>query len=66
MKQVKSMKNFLNLFRKIPKRIRRKIRGSEFVYDVIDLLHYRLHKISLNRGGLYVDSLEWLKIRKQQ
>ena len=25
------------------------MRGSEFVFDSIDLLHYDLHKISLNR-----------------
>ena len=27
------------------------MRGSKFVSDSIGLLHYRLHKISLNRGG---------------
>ena len=26
-----------------------------------DLLHYNLHKISLNRGGSYIDSPKWLK-----
>ena len=26
------------------------MRGSEFVFDSIDLLHYDLHKISLNKG----------------
>ena len=38
-----------------------KIRGSEFNFDSVDLLHHNLHKISLNRSGSYVDSLEWLK-----
>ena len=32
------------------------MRGSKFVYDSINSLHYRLHKISLNRGGSYTDS----------
>ena len=27
---------------------------SEFVYDSIDLLHYKLHEIDLNSGGSYV------------
>ena len=27
---------------------------SEFVYDSIDLLHYKLHEIHLNSGGSYV------------
>ena len=38
--------------------------GSEFVFDSIDLLHYNLHKISLNRGGSYIDSPKWLKNKK--
>ena len=36
--------------------------GSEFVFYSIDLLCYKLHKKkSLNRGGSYIDSPEWLK-----
>ena len=37
---------------------------SEFVFDNIDLLYYKLHKISLNRGGSYTDSPKWLKNNK--
>ena len=37
---------------------------SKFVFDRDDLLHYILHKISLNRGGSYIDSPEWLKNKK--
>ena len=48
-------------------RLEEKIRGIEFVFDSIYLLHYDLHKISLNRGGSYVDSPKWLKkIKRQQ
>ena len=32
------------------------MRGSEFVFDSIDLLYYHLQKIGLERGGSYVDS----------
>ena len=39
------------------------MRRIEFVFDSIDLLCYKLHKISLNRGGLYIDSPKWLKIK---
>ena len=38
-----------------------KMKGSEFVFDSVDLLHYSLHKISLNRGGSYIMSPEWLR-----
>ena len=34
---------------------------SEFVFDNVDLLHYDLHEISLNRGGSYIDTSKWLK-----
>ena len=38
------------------------MRGSEFVPSGIDLLHYHLQRISLNRkGSSYIDSPRWLK-----
>ena len=40
------------------------MRGSEFVFDSIDLLHYNLRKISLNRGGSHTDSPKLLKNKK--
>ena len=40
------------------------MKGSEFVCDSIDLLYYKLYKISLSRGGLYIDSPEWPKSKK--
>ena len=40
------------------------MRGSEFVFDNVDSLYYKLHKISLNRGGSYIDSPKWLKNKK--
>ena len=40
------------------------MRGSEFVFDSVDLLHYNFHKISLNRGGSFIDSPEWFKNKK--
>ena len=43
-----------------------KMRGGEFVFDSVSLLHYKLHKISLNRDGSYIGSPEWLKNKKRQ
>ena len=40
------------------------MRGSEFVFDNVDSLHYKLHKISLNRDGSYIDFLKWLENKK--
>ena len=40
------------------------MRESEFIFDRADVLYYDLNKISLNRGGLYIDSPKWLKNKK--
>ena len=37
------------------------MRGSEFVFDSVDLLYYDLQKISLKRGDSYIVSQKWLK-----
>ena len=36
-------------------------KGSDFVFNSVDLSYYHLHKISLKRGGSYIDSPKWLK-----
>ena len=41
------------------------MKGSEFVFDSVNSLHYHLQKTSLKRiRSLYTDSLEWLKNKK--
>ena len=37
------------------------MKGSKFIFDCVGIMHYDLNKISLNRGGSYMDSPEWLK-----
>ena len=39
-------------------------RGSEFVFDSVNSLYWKLHEISLNSGVWYIDSPEWLKTKK--
>ena len=34
------------------------MRGSEFVFDGVNVLYYDVNKISLNRGESYIDSPE--------
>ena len=52
------------LLQKYQEGLEEKIRAREFVFDSIDLLHYNLQQLSLNRGGSYIDSLKWLKNKK--
>ena len=42
---------FKSFFRRYQKKLETKMKGSEFVFDSLDLLYYKLHKIILNRGG---------------
>ena len=37
---------------------------KEFVFDSVDLLNYKLHKIILDLGGSHINSPEWLKNKK--
>ena len=58
-------KPFEFLLQKYQEGLEEKMRGSEFVFDSVDLLHYNLHKIiSLNKGASYIDSPKWLKNKK--
>ena len=41
-----------------------KRKGSEFEFDGVNFLYYDFNKISLNRGGSYIDSPKWLKNKK--
>ena len=42
---------FESLLQRYEKGLEEKMRGSEFVYGNVNLLHYKLHKISRNRAG---------------
>ena len=37
------------------------MRGSDFVFDWINLLHYKSHKRNFKQGGSYIDSPDWTK-----
>ena len=40
------------------------MKESGFIFDSIDILYYNFTTISLIRGGSYIDSPKWLKIKK--
>ena len=57
-------RTFWICFAKTSGSIRGKNEKKWFFLDSDDLLHYNLHKISLNRGGSYIDSPKWLRKKK--
>ena len=50
-------KSFLNNYQKEEIILRK---GSDFVFESVDLLSYSFHKISLKRGKSYIKSPEWV------
>ena len=40
------------------------MKGSDFIFDSVNLLHYKCYKTNLNRGGSYIDSPDWIKNKK--
>ena len=55
---------FKSLFQRYQEGLEESLRENEFIFDSVDLLYYNLQKISLKRGGLYVDSPKQLKNKK--
>ena len=37
------------------------MRRSDFIFDSVELLYYKCHKINFKRGGSYIDSTDWIK-----
>ena len=55
---------FISFLRRYQEILETKMKGSSFVFESVDLLYYKLHKISLNRGRSYIDSPDWIKKKK--
>ena len=49
---------FVSLLQRYQKGLEQSMKGSEFVSDRVNLLEYKVHKISLNKSGSYIDSPE--------
>ena len=50
----------IKLFDSLKNRYRNNLesmRGSEFVFDYVQLLYYKCHRINLNHAGSYIDSI---------
>ena len=42
------------------------MRGSDFIFDSVQLFYYECHKINLQHGGSYIDSPDWIKRKKKK
>ena len=55
---------FKSLLQRYQEHLQEKMRGSDFEFDGVNLLYYDFNKITLNRGGSYIESAKWIKDKK--
>ena len=55
---------FNSFLQKYEENLQNKMRGLELEFDGVNFLYYDFNKISINRGGSYIDSPKWLKDKK--
>ena len=56
---------FKSLLQRYQEGLEKSMKGSEFIFDSVDLLYYHLQKTSLKRTrSSYIDSPKWLKNKK--
>ena len=55
---------FEAFLQKYEENLQEKMKGSDFEFVGVNFLYYDFNKISINRGGPYIDSLKWLKDKK--
>ena len=55
---------FRSLLQRYQENLQEKMKGSDFAFDGVNYFYYDLNKISISKGGSYIDSLKWLKDKK--
>ena len=55
---------FESFLQKYEENLKEKMKGSDFEFDGVNFLYYDFNKISINRGGSYIDSPKWIKNKK--
>ena len=57
---------FESLLQRYEQNLEEKMKGSDFEFDGVNFLYYDFNKISLNRGGSYIESPKWIKNKKSR
>ena len=63
--QMKSS-NFESLLSRYQIRLETLMKCSDFIFDGVNFLCYKCHKINFKRGGSYIDSPDWINKKKKQ
>ena len=40
------------------------MRGKDFIFDSVQLMYYKCHKVNFRRGGSCIHSLDWIEKKK--
>ena len=55
---------FKSLLQRYQENLQERMKGLDFAFDGVNYLYYDLNKISISKGGPYIDSPKWLKDKK--
>ena len=54
----------MQLLQKYQDNLQNKMKGSDFIFNGINYLYYDLNRITISKGGSYIESPKWLKDKK--
>ena len=57
-------KLFMSVLQKYQDNLQNKMKGSDFIFDGANYLYYDLNRITISKGGSYIESPKWLKDKK--
>ena len=40
------------------------MRGNDFIFDSVQFVYYKCHKVNFRCGGSYINSPDWIKKKK--
>ena len=54
----------MSILQKYQDNLQNKMKGSDFIFNGINYLYYNLNRITISKGGSYIESPKWLKDKK--
>ena len=57
-------KLIMQLLQKYQDNLQNKMKGSDFIFNGVNYLFYDLNRITISKGGSYIESPKWLKDKK--
>ena len=57
-------KLIMSILQKYQDNLQNKMKGSDFIFNGIKYLYYDLNRITISKGGSYIESPKWLKDKK--